>query len=115
MKKLILALILAALFVSSALPCLAASTLEKNLNTIESYIKNPKSVSKDNALKALDWVRDYIGGSEEIFVLNTGTKKFHRPSCRYADKIQEDNRQEVTEARDELIGKGYDPCKVCNP
>lgn len=115
MKKLFFALVLAALVLGSALPCLAASALEKNLNTIESYIKNPKSVSKDNALKALDWVRDYIGGSEEVFVVNTGTKKFHRPSCRYAEQIQEDKRQEVTGARDDLVAEGYEPCKVCNP
>lgn len=104
MKKLLFTLILTALFIGFALPCSAANTLEKNLDTIESYIKNPKSVSQTNALRALDWVRDYIGGSEESFVVNTGTKKFHRPSCRYADSIQENNREEFIGARDELIG-----------
>lgn len=115
MKKQILVLILVVLFACSAFPCLAASMLEKNLDTIESYIKNPKSVSKDNALRALDWVRDYIGSSEETFVVNMGTKKFHRPSCRYAMTISDDNRQEITETREELIEKGYEPCKNCNP
>lgn len=115
MKKLILALTLAVLLACSAVPCFAASTLEKNLDTIESYIKNPKSVSKDNALRALDWVRDYIGSSEETFVVNIGTKKFHRPSCRYAMTISNENRQERTGTREELIEEGYEPCKNCNP
>ena len=115
MRKISIVLILAALFVISSIPCLAASSLEKNLSTIESYIKNPKSVSKDNALKALDWIRDYIGGSEDTFVVNMNTLKFHRPSCRYAGQISDEFRQEVTGAREELIDRGYDPCKVCNP
>lgn len=115
MKKLVFAIIIVALFACAALPCLAASTLEDNLATIESYIKNPKSVSKDNALHALDWVRDYVGSSGSTFVVNTGTEKFHRPSCRYAKQIQGDNRQEFIGAREELIKRGYAPCKVCNP
>lgn len=114
MNKLIIAIIIAGLLLA-ALPCVAASTLEDNLATIESYIKNPKSVSKDAALSALDWVRDYVGSSGSTFVTNTGTRKFHRPSCRYAKQIQGDNRQEFTGAREELIKKGYAPCKVCNP
>lgn len=114
MNKLIIAIIIAGLLLA-ALPCVAASTLEDNLATIESYINNPKSVSKDTALSALDWVRDYVGSSGSTFVANTGTRKFHRPSCRYAKQIQGDNRQEFTGAREELIKRGYAPCKVCNP
>ena len=93
----------------------SAASVEKNLSTIESYINNPKSVSKNNALKALEEIRAYIGTGEASFIVNTSTMKFHRPSCRYADQIQEDKRMEYTGAREDLIERGYDPCKVCNP
>ena len=31
------------------------------------------------------------------------------------DDIADDNKQEATATRDELISKGYSPCKQCNP
>lgn len=53
-------------------------------------------------------------GSQE-YVLNTKSMKFHRPTCSSVDDIADDNKQEVTATRDELISKGYSPCKQCNP
>jgi len=49
------------------------------------------------------------------YVLNTSTKKFHLPGCRYAGEIAVKNRQESAESRAELIAQGYSPCGVCNP
>lgn len=49
------------------------------------------------------------------YVLNTNTKKFHHPNCSSADKISEENREEVNSTRDELIMLGYDPCGNCKP
>ena len=51
----------------------------------------------------------------EFYVLNTSTKKFHEPSCNSAKKIIDANRQNYKGTRDEIIAKGYDPCKQCNP
>jgi DNA-entry nuclease len=53
--------------------------------------------------------------TDAAYILNTNTKKFHRPSCSSVKQISQQNRQEFTGARDELIQKGYDPCKRCNP
>ena len=53
-------------------------------------------------------------GSQE-YVLNTKSMKFHRPTCSSVDDIADDNKQEATATRDELISKGYSPCKQCNP
>lgn len=94
---------------------LAASALERNLDILEKYINNPKAVSQDNARKAFNWVKDYIGGSVETYIVNTGTKTFHRPTCRYAEQIQASKRGEYQGARDDLTAEGYEPCKVCNP
>lgn len=53
--------------------------------------------------------------SSTKYVLNTATGKFHRPTCRYVEKISEKNREDTSKSREELIGDGYDACKICNP
>lgn len=52
---------------------------------------------------------------KETYVLNTGTKKFHLPSCSSAVQMKEENKEEFTGTREELIKQGYEPCKNCNP
>lgn len=49
------------------------------------------------------------------YVLNTNTKKFHRPGCASVKKMKDKNRQDVHESRDTIISWGYVPCKNCNP
>lgn len=49
------------------------------------------------------------------YILNTNTKKFHKPSCSSVKQMKESNKGEFTGSRDEVIAKGYDPCKKCNP
>ena len=53
--------------------------------------------------------------SAQTYILNTNTKKFHRPSCGSVSQMKESNKQEITASRDEIISMGYDPCKKCNP
>ena len=52
---------------------------------------------------------------EATYILNTGTRKFHRPECESVKTIKQDNYAEFTGNREELISSGYDPCKNCNP
>ena len=49
------------------------------------------------------------------YVLNTNSKKFHIPSCSSVDQMSPKNREDVENTRENLIAKGYDPCKRCNP
>ena len=59
-----------------------------------------------------------IGSSESNareYVLNTNTKKFHYPWCKSVSQIKDKNRLDYTATRDEIISKGYVPCKNCNP
>lgn len=49
------------------------------------------------------------------YVLNTSSKKFHHSDCASAGNIKEENRQEFTGTREELLALGYAPCKRCNP
>lgn len=46
------------------------------------------------------------------YVLNTKSKKFHLPSC---NSLPTNNRKDTDMSREEIIGKGYSPCKKCNP
>lgn len=49
------------------------------------------------------------------YVLNTSSKKIHSPNCRYAQSMQETNKQVVTDkSLDELLAEGYSICSVCN-
>ena len=52
---------------------------------------------------------------EAEYVLNTSSKKFHRPDCPSVDSMSEKNRQEYHGTREELIAQGYEPCGSCNP
>ncbi len=49
------------------------------------------------------------------YVLNKNSKKFHYPDCSSAKQIKDSNRKDFTGSRQELIKKGYDPCKRCKP
>ncbi len=51
----------------------------------------------------------------ESYILNTSSKKFHRPSCSSVGKMKESNKKTSSESRDALIKKGYEACKICNP
>ena len=51
----------------------------------------------------------------ESYVLNKNTKKFHYPSCASAKNIKENNREEFTGTRKEIINRGYSPCGNCKP
>ena len=53
--------------------------------------------------------------SEESYVLNTNTHKFHKPGCSSVKTIKDENRQDYTGNRSDIISMGYEPCKKCNP
>lgn len=51
--------------------------------------------------------------SKEItYVLNTKTKKFHRPTCR---NLPTKYRKDSSESRSSILSNGYSPCKNCKP
>ncbi len=57
----------------------------------------------------------YAEDDENTYILNTGSMKFHLPSCDGVQDISESNRQEYTGSRQLLIDQGYSPCGSCNP
>ena len=52
---------------------------------------------------------------EITYVLNTNSKKFHKPGCTHAKNLSGDNRKETDKTRDEVIAMGYSPCGTCKP
>jgi len=53
--------------------------------------------------------------SEQTYILNTSTHKFHYPDCSSVKQMSEANKKSFTGSRDTLISEGYEPCKRCNP
>lgn len=51
--------------------------------------------------------------ADYTYVVNTKTKKYHKSSCTYANKIDYKNKDYLTMS--EIISQGYSPCKYCNP
>ena len=49
------------------------------------------------------------------YIKNIKTKKFHLPSCKSVNDINNKNLEEYTGTRESLIEQGYQPCKNCNP
>ena len=52
---------------------------------------------------------------EKSYVLNTGTKKIHRPDCSSVEDMKPENKKEYTGSIDELYAQGYTACKSCDP
>ena len=52
---------------------------------------------------------------EITYVINTNTKKFHKPDCDSVTEMKPENRQDVDWTREECIENGYKPCGSCKP
>ena len=58
-------------------------------------------------------IDDYEVEGETTYILNTNSKKFHKPSCSSAASIKESNRKTTTKSYSALISEGYSPCGNC--
>jgi len=54
-------------------------------------------------------------GDTASYVLNTNSKKFHKPDCSNAASISAGNREDYTGDRSALLDDGYSPCGQCKP
>ena len=92
------------------------------LYQIDLYKKNNIDYDIDNVIKesTTEKVQTEIeAGSEKAaehtYIINTNTGKFHEPSCRSVQRMNDSNKKEYIGSRDDLITQGYEPCKICNP
>lgn len=65
--------------------------------------KDDTNNDKQNALLA----------KEQLYVINISSKKFHLPTCSYAEKLKEENREERTTTAQQLLEEGHSHCGVC--
>ena len=85
-----------------------SQTNQANNATGSSNAKNPSNgAGSEESSAASSELKEYV--------LNTKSMKLHRPTCSSVDDIADNNKQEATATRDELISEGYSPCKQCNP
>lgn len=52
---------------------------------------------------------------ERDYILNTNSKKIHKPSCSSVSSMKEKNKKEVHGTLDEFIEQGYEGCGNCHP
>lgn len=63
------------------------------------------------------WAKASGGTEGEImeYVLNKNNKKFHYEDCQSVQDMKEENKQQYTGTREDLIMQGYKPCGNCSP
>lgn len=64
------------------------------------------------------WVSDEAPsdtGKESTYILNTSSRKFHKPDCSSVETISPSNKKSYTGTREELINQGYEACGKCKP
>ena len=53
--------------------------------------------------------------SDITYVININSGKFHRPDCSSVREMSQHNRRDVTDTREELTARGFEPCGKCRP
>ncbi|MCD6296657.1 MAG: LPS export ABC transporter permease LptF [Deltaproteobacteria bacterium] len=90
----------------------------KGLGDLRSYRRSSRSdVVGEQLSLPLDMNVDdqkLIPDDTEKYVGNVRRHKFHRPDCRWAKKISQDNTYSF-KSRDDAVKQGYIPCEVCDP
>ena len=69
----------------------------------------------DSKLKSLNKDSSKDDTEKQTYIVNTNTKKFHRPSCASVKSMSERHKKKYNGYRKNLINNGYEPCKNCNP
>ena len=78
-------------------------------------VSDGSKVTFPEITEGTDGDRSQGTAADKDYVINTNTKKFHRPDCKSAASMKEENRKTYKGSREELIQKGYEPCQSCNP
>lgn len=86
---------------------------DKHGNTASKELK--VSITKPVIREAAPAPAPAPAATQQTYIANKNTKKFHHPECSSAKQIKQSNRLEFTTTRSEMINMGYDPCKRCNP
>lgn len=98
---------------------------EIETNTIEEQLKTEENNSvaeistQNNTTNSNNNFNTYNNVSQQqtsdSYVLNSGTYKFHYPSCDSVAQIAPQNYSTSNNSRSEIMAQGYKPCGRCNP
>ena len=95
-----------------------------HLDSPMSGLDREKSAQRRGELRELPACLARLAGEEGMvagsgdtasYVLNTNSKKFHKPDCSNAASISAGNREDYTGDRSALLDDGYSPCGQCKP
>lgn len=73
------------------------------------------AVAASDATSTVETQTNAAPSTGKTYILNNNTHKFHLPGCSSVKDIKDSNKEEYSGSRDDLIARGYDPCKRCNP
>ena len=91
MKKLIILLILCVFVLPS---CADNDIILENESLKDIVTESPTDINK------------------KIYVLNTNSRKYHLPDCRFVNGINPENRYDTSDM-DFIKSRGYEPCSSC--
>ena len=106
------------LALSLAIPTFALAVSSQKLKELYASVD---TLSGDELLALRDYIDSKIETvpqekqTETTYVLNKNTMKFHLENCSSVKSIKDKHRSTYTGSRDDLIAKGYAPCKKCHP
>lgn len=83
---------------------------------VDGYSSRIVQSSSASALIELDAAAEAEASAEEsTYILNTNTKKFHKPDCFSIRHMSESNKVWFVGQREEVLDMGYSPCGHCCP
>ena len=103
MRRFLLVLVLIAL--------LSACGRERPSEEIVRTVPEPTATAEAPAA----WSSRRAEPQSDTYILNTNTKKFHRPDCSSVSQMKDANKREFTGSRYDVIEMGYAPCQRCKP
>ena len=93
------------------------SKVQKNKNNKSNKTKKTKKTKKKQTNKPKTKQKAEADNGPQVslhYIANTNTKKFHISTCR-AVKMMKAKNMDESDDRDELISRGFVPCKICWP
>ena len=91
-----------------------SQTKEKKEEEQKTSASSKESSGKKSSEKQTTQAEKQNKGSYD-YILNTRSKKIHRPTCGSVDQMKEKNKWYFQGTCQEAMDMGYTPCKNCNP
>ena len=90
---------------------------QDELRVVSSYLQGDSSVSRDEAVAALDVLKRLVSPESDggYYIVNRKSGTFHEPGCSHISSMKPENKLTVYQTYAELVAQGYHPCGTCLP